>query len=197
VDQVPSSPPIFDVPMSPPVSPAAMPPAQSAWPRVLGILCVVIGVLGFLNYAISVVFSMINFQITDDPAYEAMLEASEKHGWILQATSIGLMLLSMGLLVGGVQLIRRRAASLRILAVWSMLKIIAGFAFATINYFTQREMTAAVLASTQATAISDDLVGLMAIVVYVSSVLWMAALPVFLLVWFRRSAISDETKGWT
>jgi len=197
VDQVPYSPPLVHVPMSPPVSPAEMPPAQSAWPTVLGILCVVIGVMGFLMYGVNAAFGMMAFQSKANPTYETMLEVSEKHDWAIRATSSGSMLLSVGLFVGGVHLVRRKAAGLRILAVWSVLKIIAAFGFGAINYFVQREMTAAVLASTQATGLSDELVGLFAMLSYIFGVLWMSALPVFLLIWFRRLAIAEETKGWT
>jgi len=114
------------------------------------------------------------------------------------------MILAVILLVGGILLLKRKKRGAPILQLWAVLKLTGGV-FATIkfsminNEFTQKTMEQAFGATGSGgkeAEMMGSVMGIAAKVGMVFGVLWLAALPVILLIFLNRAKAKQEMATW-
>ena len=184
----------------PPTQPGAyIPPEQpSSWPKVIGIICVVLGGLGILGAASSALGPAIsNFfasMMPDDQA-NVMEVTKEYQPWTM---IIALLqgILAVLLLAGGIGLLQRRRWGIAVSMVWAVLRMLLVVASAILSYDVVIKTIEAMSQQSGAPALSDEFAEVVAIVGAVFTLLWGWALPVFLLIWFTRGRIKAETAAW-
>ncbi len=179
-------------PVAPPTRPDAMPvrETRSTWPTVLGVLAIILGGLGILSCAWLMVPTAPGIESDPQPS-GGVLEA-------YQAASDPVWLgISAVQLVGGIGLIRRRRWSRTVLQVWAVLTLVVAIVHAVLV----PDMLAETMAQQQSGSSGGPgaAPGAFEIVFYVfvlAGMLFSAAPPVFVLIWFGRQKIRDEVAAW-
>ncbi|MHC4946862.1 MAG: hypothetical protein ACYTG1_01175 [Planctomycetota bacterium] len=200
--------------MSPPAPPAPpVRPVGGTWPTVLGVIGIVFGALGMVGgFLYAVIFACVDWltatlaeMLKNSPRADvqlAQLEAMARHDTIGIVSSLVWGVLGCLLLAAGIAVMRRRAWGATGLVAWSILKMAHGLFSAwfgyimTIDQFTAMEQAAA---ASSAPGPPPGMFGLMARmggVVVVFQLLWLWALPVFLLVWLSRRTIREQVRNW-
>ncbi len=172
------------------------PPLLSTWPKVLGIISIALGAVSLFTGLISVMG-----QETIKAAYEGMhlpdgfFARHEIALRVLPGVAAGLGLL---LLLGGILLLLRRSPSRGLLLLWALLKI--GFAGVQAHYnlALQKDLLPVMLANQPKTqgVDTETIISIVSTVGVVVGVLWLAALPIFFIVWFFRGKIRAEMAMW-
>lgn len=177
----------------PPPAPRGMSPGL----MVLAVLGIVLGILGLCCTVFSGIF-MAFATAVEGPLGE-MLRASmvPDHATWLTAWSVTLLLLelvlSILLLMAGVQLMRRHRRSRTTWILWAVPRIIVGTASGVMQGVIM------VLQGTSPSAAGMPTGGIMyalAIGAGLLTVLWYLWLPVFALIWLRRPAVRAEMSVW-
>lgn len=180
------------LPPAPPTVPGPVPQqkTQSSWPVVLGTIAVVLATLSVLAILIAVVTPMLTSNYGEMFGEDF---ADQMRGLTLVGAVVSACVAVL-LLAGGISLLRRRRRSIATIKIWAALKIIVTFV-GTMYGLTHQPDYAAMNTQTP----GGPPVGLMqtfSTVGAVLGILWGCALPVFMLLWFRRSRIKEETAGW-
>ena len=173
-------------------------PDGGSWAKVIGIIGIVFGGGALLLGVIGVVGQKFALQ-----QYEAMgisQEMLRQHDVFLNVSPIISLALGFLLLLGGILLVMKRPVSRTILLIWAMLKI--GFALwqAPLGLAFQKELVPLqqkMLAKGDAKA--PDVSAIMETIgpiIQIISVLWLCALPIFILIWFMRAKIRMQVSGW-
>ncbi|MDF1825176.1 MAG: hypothetical protein P1U68_11070 [Verrucomicrobiales bacterium] len=189
----------------PPIDPSLTPPQEVKWPKTLGIIALVIGILGLLQVAvapISLIFlkqqmAILVEQGVNEEKVETFMTAM-KATTIQSAIALGAI--AILLTVGGVLLLKRKPLSAAIISVWAILKILIG------GYFSMRSLSMTKMQLDITMSMGDvqgkDAEMISRITEYatyagaVFAILWIAALPVFFLIWFNRQPVKNEIKTW-
>lgn len=186
----------------------------SRWPVTFGITSIVFGVIGLLSSLLQIAqyvmyssgfMSKIMTASATGPDKGANEMVEEMFGSMAEmapriiASQSVLAVLALVLLVGGILLLMRRRVANWTIQVWAVLKFIAaGFAvYLNWQMMTQMQsgMFAKISAGGPAGAPSPmETVNVIYIVFYVIYFIWLAALPVFFLVWLNREPIKDDLK---
>ncbi|TVQ50729.1 MAG: hypothetical protein EA377_14055 [Phycisphaerales bacterium] len=166
-------------------------PATSRWPTVIGVLAIIVAAFGLLTDLAGTV-SVIAV-LTDLGAVGAVV-------LMMYVLGIGF---SGWLGVGGVMLVQRRALAATMLRLW------AGVYLAThALLFIVTAVLAIAASDTLLAELADEGVdqevldflrsawSLMVIGFSLFSFLWLAIVPAFLLIWFRRKKIQREVESW-
>lgn len=196
-------------PTMPPV-PAAPPTAQghvvltrgpAAWPTVIGVITIILGVGGVINGLIgSFAPVVMNSIIAGFQTNPIMGVVNKWQYWNMGIAAIG-GLIAVILLVGGILLFRRRAISIPLLRVWAIAKILLAIVSSiagTMILLEQSQVTAQQIAAASpgAPPIAAGAMDAFGILGIVFGFLWMLALPVFLLIWFRRKSVRTDVHRW-
>ncbi len=150
-------------------------PSRPAWPLVIGIICLLLGV-GAGGFAVLDVVGMVS---TNAYGIGALI-------------GIGIrILLALYILVGGIQLLKRDTSALTTLRQWAMAKIVlttvcGGVAIASLA------IAGASMQLEEELGIDVNLLLITAIVASIGALVW----PIFLLIWLNRDAVSRETGRW-
>jgi len=184
------------------------PPHRSSWPIVLGIVAIVFGAAGFLGNLWATAAPFVMDQIMSSMTGQMGGEAEETfratmeitRAWRSWSVVFGLagVVVSGLLLVGGIQLLMRRAAALQLLRAWALVRMVMVVVGAYVAFRIQQQ-TFGALRSTMGAEMDQvpaGLLGATAMFGTVFSLLFGWALPVFFLIWFARQAIKDEVAGW-
>ncbi|HRQ72942.1 MAG TPA: hypothetical protein PLU35_07935 [Phycisphaerales bacterium] len=199
-------------PASPPTAPGAMvsrlAPAAPAWVAVLGILSIVFGVLGALSkcwgMATPLFFSMMDRFFASMPEEEVPEAVGQSfsmmgaYAWPIAGVSL-LKTVVAGLLVAvGIGLLKQRAWAPAWAIRYAVLDMVLTLGEGTLGALAQvAQMDAMQAADPTAfgpigrwtTLIAYGSVGLGVLV----SLVW----PVFLIVWFTRRRVREQTSTWT
>jgi hypothetical protein len=179
----------------------AIPPAPpSTWPTVIGVIAIIFGVFGCL----AAIYAALSPLIAE--AVSRGVSTSRPTGFELASrmpvlTVIGSLLalgLAILLLVGGITLIRRSASSRGLCVTWATLKILYAVANTAVSYFLMKPVLDE-MAQTQAQGAGMPpgfMQQMMAFGMCVGFV-WVLALPIFMLIWFSRAKIKEETASWS
>jgi hypothetical protein len=174
---------------APPTSPGvvtALKPA-STWPMVVGIIAVVLGGFGILGGIWGIVAPLIMGR---------MFAAASQDVQMIDP-AIGLPLAVLGLALacmlaaGGIGLLRRRRWAVPVLLWWSWLKVV----FSTASLLITIPVTLKAVDAAGANSPMPMMPIIMASLVL--GLLWAWALPVFIIIWFRRGVIRGEVAGWS
>lgn len=171
---------------------------QSTWPTVIGIICIVFGGFGILGglwgavvpFLMSTVASMM-----PDPAgtMDASFAAVTRYRAITIPVSVISAVVAALLLVGGIQLLRRRFAARRVLLIWAIIKIFLVVAAVMVNIPMQRAQLEAQQAQGMPAMPMMNLIGP---ITAACGVVFGWALPIFILIWLMRRPIRDEIEAW-
>ncbi len=183
-----AAPPTFAAPL------AAKEP-QAGWPGVIGIIAIVFGSLGALLGAwsfASLVFLPWLMELAGTgfglPPPEHMRTQAIFGG--VTAVPLGLLLL-----FAGIATLRRRRRCVRLGVIWAMLKIPVVVAGAAVAVGMQRAQFDSIAA--QAPGMAVPFTGTVIVFTVVLQIILGWSLPVFLLIWFSRRRIKDETAVWS
>jgi hypothetical protein len=191
----------------PPVPPAHVPDAavvqpQTTWPAVVGIIAIVLGSFGILGGcwgAVSTVFlaDVMSEMIGEaDPNSAMVFEQMQKHkAWFL-VFSFGGGALAAWLLVTGIGILRRRSWAPSSAMCWAVAKMFLVVGQVVFNYQIQQEQFAAMNVGGNAPFDMGQFGRVIGLFSLAFGVIWGWALPVFLLIWFRRESIRAETEAW-
>ena len=178
---------------------------QTRWPVVIGVVCIVFGSIGVLSSPmqfLSPIFTKMSFQmyIQQGTVTEEQVDdfINKWRGFQL-IFGLAFGFVSICMLLGGIFLAKRKKKGARVLQIWSVLFILYAL---TVPFFTSGMMTDQM--ALQMTAQSGDLdmeqfqtmMGIFVKVIMVVSVVFWIALPIFLLIWFKRSKIKNEMQTW-
>ena len=190
-----------------PTMPHETAPEPTGWPKTVGIIAVVFGALGtlqgfcgLLSTAMLPMLERFGGNLPPQPGSpsfgQQMAAASEQASRNLPSTIV-VTLLAAWLLFGGIRLLSRKPGCRTILMAWACCKIVLSIVMVMLNYDlgleqlrtapAQQGMPPGFLETME--SLYPFLIGL--------SVLWSAALPVFLLIWFSRRSIKEEVATWS
>jgi len=192
----------------PPTQPDAMylPRQPTSWPKVIGIIAIILGSLGILGACggalstASVDFLQEMLEEMAPPgqssAFGSLEALREWKGPLVVGHLLGMALAGLLLFVG-IGLLKRRAGVVRLVLFWALAKIPFEIASSIFNYIIQKPYLEETVEQSAATpGLSDFFQGAFAVGV-LFSILMYSALPVFLLIWFRRARIKAEVAQWT
>ncbi|MCC6679574.1 MAG: hypothetical protein IT445_01615 [Phycisphaeraceae bacterium] len=186
------SPPVPQTRLVPPTSPVASARAQQklVWPNVIGIVCIIFatGGIGTGLWGLLAPFIMKGIMLGDQ---RAVMQRHPHLNLLLAALAL---LLGALLLIGGIALLQRCRWSARVLMGWSMLKIVLGVINLFVQLMIQQEMWQAINTPGSGT-IHGPAVSVQSSMIIVSVALglvWVCALPAFLLIWFIRPRIRRD-----
>ena len=175
----PSHPPISPPPAGAPIRPAPEPPG-TLWPRVIGVLSIVLAgqsMLRLLGLMIQVTIAL----LTGQGGFGSLLGG---FGWstIYALNAVGMPALGVVLMVGGFLLYRRHRVGARLHVIYAIPAILLAGAFpvAYIGMWGPRWGPQSLF------AISGAVWGATTTGIY----------PVFLLVWFGRANIRRQVRAW-
>lgn len=197
------------MPAAPPTTPGQLSSKArpAVWPLAIGIICIVMGAIGTLNYGSNAVAApfMTRFMgdmVATSGQQNAVLEDSMDAMAAYQVTTIIVqtsgLALSIALLVAGIGLCLRRRWSVRLLLVWSPIKIIHALVLGlTTGLMISTQFRAVVDADPSAPQQLRIVFSVMAVVVGALTALFVLILPIVLLFWLRRKRVRETVAGWT
>lgn len=189
-------------------------PPETTWPKTLGIVCIVIGVLGMLGNALGVAFTFLTGPMMDffakqvaqsDPGQAAQMRevdfSLQSGGLFGQISAAASLLWALILVVSGVMLIRRSPNARFYCMTWASVKILLlGAGLAVGLLVTQPGWIAhlkelaptndfAAMQLRQAEGAIGPVIALVMTAVF-------ALLPLFVLFWCMRGRIKSEMRSW-
>ena len=175
-------------------------PQLSTWPRTLGILAIVFGalaVLGGVLTAVGQIFSEQFAKMAPEGQRAAMTSLEQWKSWIVteQVLRVALGVL---VIVAGAWVMQRRPKGVKWMHIWSGLKIVLVIGALALGLQTVDVQVAAMQQSVQGTQtpMSPAMMKTVAQFSLGLALLWGAALPVFMLIWFGRQRIKNEVSSW-
>lgn len=185
----------------------------SRWPMTFGIVSIVFGVFGLLISLVKIAQTLMfgsgimgkvygsgtaqSKELTEmtNGVFSAMEEAAPK----ILISEGALVVLALLLIAGGVLLLMRRRVATWVIQVWAFSKIIGGGFAAYLGWQVsmkiQQEMFAKMAAgSSTGVPPPTHYIEAMYTGLFIVKVVWLAALPIFFLVWLNREAIKDDLK---
>lgn len=174
-----------------------VPHAAPSWPKVIGIICIVLGALGILGnvwQAVAPFFmEAVLSSMIEDGHMKATLQVQKDYMvWLLLAALLGLVC-SLILVIGGSGLCMLRRWGHATLKLYIPLRMI-GVVFAVVLTFIISEAThKAIAGSGQAVPMSSAIV----VVTAAFGLAWGWALPVFLWIWFSRPKVKAVISTWS
>lgn len=192
------------IPLAPPIPAHEIRPRPSRWPKVIGVISVVLGSLGVLGgicgtLAMVVGQGVMTLAAQQQQGASAVQAMQDQTSFTVLSLLTGL-LLALFLLVAGVVLICRRRRGVTLLKVWAVCRIVAVGVGSVIGYFVgvaQMEvMQQTTMGSNQPPpGMASFITGGM-ILLFVLGLLWGWAWPIFVLIWLRRQKIRDDYSTW-
>jgi hypothetical protein len=171
--------------------PLYRPQPGAGWPTVIGVIGIVFGAGALLMTVAGVAFSLM---MRNAPNAPPMPQFSGR--WL--PWTIIMILITCGLavllLIAGIGIAKRLAWGPRIARVWAVFKILLVIASTIVGFQTQQAAIAAMKQNTGPAPMLNFRV-LMEIGICFG-LLWGWALPVFMLIWFARRSIKEQTSKW-
>lgn len=181
-------------------------PAGAKWPKILGIILVIFGVLGigqgllaplspFLTKAQMQAFVDMGADQEKVDDYLSQLTAQSYLGGVVYG------ILGVLLLAGGIFMIKRRKICSPLLQTWAILKILGG-GFVLFRQMSLTELQMSIMMVDTGSAKGQDAEMMESIFSYsmkigmVFGILFLAALPIFVIIWLNRSKIRRQMAEW-
>lgn len=175
--------------------------APAQWPTIIGVIAVIFGSLGALGGCMGSVMMPLMPKLNEmlsevvPKGRSTGLEAFDEVGPWLSALSLVSILIALLLLVGGIGLLRRRPRSAGVCRTWAVVKMLFVVVNAYVGMIVQVRNFEAMQADPNMPMFSGfaDIMGVM---VFIFTLLWGWALPIFLLIWLARRSVRDEIATW-
>ncbi len=192
--------------MTPPVKQGDAPERRSRWPTVIGIIAVVFGVLGVLAACMGLVSnvlvaifggSMQGMPEVQKAQFEVMRQYVVPNSIMMVVGTV----VAAWLLVAGIGVLRRRPWSRRAAVGWAVAKILYAIPGSVLGYllnkalFDAMEQAAIDSGTPMPTGIFTSMQSGGAAMIGCET-LWAWALPLFLIIWFRRASVKTEVERW-
>jgi hypothetical protein len=199
-------------PPIPPITPGLMVrPKVPVWPSVIGIVAIVVGAIGLVQYGCFGLIGQVIGQIAletmresgfDDAMTAAPMEAQRKYMVPSILSTLAHAGLAALLLAAGIGLTRRRRWSVRAVRLWSVLRIILAVPAVGLQWLLMREQFQAISTMTVSgqqpmPAMLMPLMQGIGYAVLPLGLLWASALPVFMLIWLSLGRARQEWTTWT
>jgi hypothetical protein len=189
----------------PPIDPSRLPRPKANWSKTIGIISLIFGCLGLLGAIASpVTFLVAKHSMKTlesqgaDP--DRIADYVDQLGGLTVYSAIALGILGALLAWGGFQLIKRKPAASTLLQVWAVLKIVLGGYFQYRNWNLVKLLldiqNSATAMSESAARVTEQITNVIVGIASVGGILWMLALPVFLLIWLNRRKIKVQIQEW-
>ncbi len=204
-ESLPSVPPVVQGELRSP-----SPTRRPIWPTVIGIIGIVFGGLGIMQYCMQAVISpfaasMMRTATQISPPgqqppldMDDMVNSMQAQMPITIIVAVSALVLSIWLLVSSIALINRRPKCPRRLKQWSLCKIIHAVIASFAAYMMMQSQLGAMQSSMGSSAFPLATFGtVMGIVGVIFSFVFYAAYPIFLLAWFSRKKVRAEIETWT
>lgn len=188
--------------VAPPTRPGmvAEPPArQSGWPKVIGIIAIVLGSLGILGAVYGAVSPLVMGPLARMmPAeHAAGVEAMQEFSVRVVLVSLLALAVAVWLLVGGIALVKRRRSSRKTCLTWAVVKMLFVVLNSVISYaMVEAQMEAMMQQSPNTPGMPAGFMSGFSAIGLVFGICWGWALPVFMLIWFSRGEIKAEVAQW-
>lgn len=196
-------------PPVPPMAPGPIPQAHptSRWPKVIGIIAIVLGSLGALGGCVGMfgpMFADMIKEVAEGQAGTAatvvqMEVAAEWATWTVVQSICGLAV-GVVLILAGVGLLKRRAWAPRATIAWAVLKMLLVIGASVGGYGQAKALIDRMADDPNMQGLPQGVTAfgsIVATIVVGLGAVWGWALPVFMLIWFSRSKIKAETAQWT
>jgi hypothetical protein len=177
----------------------------SGWPKTLGIITIIFGVLGSLGGLLAFVNPFIlrsqlqNYvQLGADPVVvDAYIDKMVPYQITLAVLTLTAGLL---LLAGGLTLVKKRVIAVKLLLAWGVYKIGVGIYTTVRSLPMVREQMEIMQSSTALAGEAGEAIGKFTSIAttfgMIAGLVWAAVLPVFLFIWFSRAKIREQIKAW-
>ncbi len=167
------------------------------WPKVIGILILVLQGLGVLAALISAVSLFLDYASMLGPmvgseAFDAQ-KAWRTHLLAMYAAACLLSLLSI---TGAILLLQRRRLGVIMLVSWSLIRLPYAVFAGWVQASAQRDATANMQTITAARPMPPGFLDAMFWGAFISTAAFALALPLFLLIWFVLPGIRRQTRAW-
>lgn len=186
-------------PITPPRQPGALVARTevAAWPTVVGIIAIVLGAGGILGGCMAIgspwftelmSMNMPSGQVT-------VLEIVQEWRTLQMISGAVAMVVATGLLIGGIDLVRRRARGVAVCRVFAVVKILFVMGNSVLGYAVVQQQFEVMSGPGMPPGWGGGFrIG--AAVGVAFGVLWGWAFPIFLLIWFSRPGVKDTIAGW-
>lgn len=188
--------------MAPPTAPGpiVLDSEPSRWPKVIGIIAIVLGALGALGNAMGLLqpFLLDVMGAAAPPQAQGQMQAqiAVTRAWLPYTMTLSAIqaALAILLLVAGVLLISRSRAAPLWMMIWAVLKLIA----AVVSAFIGHRVQADTMEAMRAAGTMPTLPGMRAFAVFglVLAIMWGCAFPAFTLVWLSLASVRREVRTW-
>jgi hypothetical protein len=179
---------------------------QTKWPKVVGIIGIVVGGVGGLGACCGVVGALATSWLSKlaegqpvppggGPSPAEAMQAMAKHQGLIIALCVIALPIATMLIVGSVRLVRRRAGSPTLLLYWSAIKILETLGGTWAGFIMAKDQVQ-LAKKTAATPAAAEWAAKFATAQLVGGLVLGMALPIFLLIWLNRARIRDETAAW-
>ncbi len=187
------------------------PAKMSSWPKTVGIITLIFGILGVLKGLSTIAssfFGEMMAKVSNLPP-----EFYDKWKPFMLGSGVVDILLGLLLFAGSLVLIFRKRFAMFVLMGWALMKIVFGLVGGVFNFIMQREQMPLVIeqqrkamekaGGASGAAGADqvaDMVGnateIISTVALFVGLAWLMVLPLFILIWFIRPKIRREMADW-
>lgn len=180
---------------------SAVLPESSRWPAVVGIIGIVFAALGLLGgclgtltvFALDFMRDLMEQAGQDTSTLDDMANNKALYGGM----AIAALVLSILLLVAGVQILRRRRGAYGLTLTWALLKLLYVAGKVPVDYNAAiKQMEAMKDQSTPGASAVADMGPAIAIGSAAFNAVWGVALPIFMLIWLARPRVRREMSSW-
>lgn len=178
------------------------------WPKIIGIIAIIFGSGGLLSGVIGPL-SMLMVRTQMEGFVKQGADQTKVDDYLARlaqitySSAIANALIGIILLTGGILILRHRRTGSPTLQTWSFLKIVVGglFLFKSVSLSRlQMEIMMSSNAMGGAGSAEAQMIGsITSYAVWAGMAfgfLWLAALPVFVLIWFNRAKVKQDIRAW-
>lgn len=190
---------------TPPTEPGALPPEQTKWPTVFGIISIVFGAGGaFCNFAgvFMVIFQdrFLRMMMGALPPAEAekqiaAAQAAQPPAGIAMVVTGFAMLTSILLLVAGITCLRRRTVTRSLHMGWAVARTLVAIGVLVMQLMAHAR-SQEFYASSGMTNPQGQYADVIMYITVALTLLWSIAYPLVVVIWFNRAVIKREMAEW-
>lgn len=199
---------------TPPPIPAAPPPAappttpghlgtkrrQTTWPRVVGILLIIVGALSVISSAFQLFSAIVNGAIgasmQGGGEIEAVYEVHHRYAWLLSMVYALNLVAATCPLIGGILLLKHRKMAWALLVHWSWAKILLACLTSFATFLFTRDVVNSVGALSGQPGVPPSLSETMALIQAAFVLLIGMVVPILVLCFFLPRKTRHQMQGW-